>query len=140
MWKGIAKPPISEIPSLRSGSPLGGFAHAMQGRGKKQQKTIVRWSVILAIAAAHFIVGFFALLTSFGASMSRFGSPSPSPVTWGEELMETLTTVLHFPIVTFWPVPAPGVFGYLVFALNSILWAVCIYAVSRLLLQRVRRV
>ena len=104
------------------------------------QKTIVRWSVILAIAAAHFIVGFFALLMSFGASMSRFDSPLPSPVTWGERLMKTLTTVLHFPIVTFWPFSAPGVFGYLVFALNSILWAVCIYAVSRFLLQRVRRV
>jgi len=112
----------------------------MQGRGTKLEKTIVRWSVIFAIAAAHFAAGFVALLISFGGSMSRFDSPSPSPLTLSERIMETLTTVLHFPIVTFWPFPAPGLFGYLVFALNSLLWAVCIYAAGRFLLQRVRRV
>ena len=112
----------------------------MQGRGTKLQKTIVRWLVILAIAVAHFAAGFVALLLSFGSSMSRFDSPSPSPLSLPERIMETLTTVLHFPIVTFWPFPAPGAFGYLVFGLNSILWAVCIYAAGRFLLQRVHRV
>lgn len=99
----------------------------------------MRWSVFFAIAATHFTVGFIALLVSFGGSMSRFDAPSRQ-VTVFERVMETLATVLHFPIVTYWPFYVPGLFGYLVFALNSFLWAVCIYVVSRFVLQKFRDV
>lgn len=111
----------------------------MHSHAVERRKKVVRWTVILVIAAAHFAASFVALLFSFGASMSRFDSPSPAPYSALETFMDRLTDVLFFPAVPLWPTPAPGILGHLLIALNSLLWAVCIYTAVRFVVLRVRR-
>jgi hypothetical protein len=99
----------------------------------------VRWGIIVAIAAGHFVLGFFALLVSFGDSMDRFESAAPPSLFM--RLMSSLADILHFPIVTYWPFNTPGgLSGYFIFALNSLFWAICIYAIGCFVLRRIHRV
>lgn len=118
---------------------LSGSSAVAPNQQTKWIRRLIKGSTILSIASMHFVAGIFTLLFSFGASMSRFDSPSPAPFSFSERVMGALTTVLHFPVVTYWPFPAPGLMGYLVFGLNSLLWALCIYAVGIFFLRRARR-
>lgn len=85
------------------------------------------------------MLGFFALLVSFGDSMDRFESAAPPSLFM--RLMSSLADILHFPIVTYWPFNTPGgLSGYFIFALNSLFWAICIYAIGCFVLRRIHRV
>ena len=92
--------------------------------------------LVLTIAVAHFIASVVALLVSETASDLRFGPKGLGPPSLFDRIMEALTMVLNFPIVTLFPCSTPGIGDYLQFVLNSIVWAICIYSVSRLLLRQ----
>ena len=111
----------------------------MNTQDTKSKRKIVRWAIILAIAAAHFVVGIVALISSFSISMGDAGDPPPPPPSLFRELMHTLTDILPFPVVTYWPFHTPGLLGYIAFALNSLLWAVGIYFAGSFVLRRVRQ-
>ena len=98
----------------------------------------MRCLLILAITALHFVVSFVALWISFGDSMSRFEeSLPPREPSSLERIADVLVRVLHLPLASLWPSSVPG--GIWVFALNSLLWGVCIYHGSRFLLRKFRR-
>ena len=98
----------------------------------------VRWGIILAISAAHFVLTLFALFTSFSLSSERFDSPDPGAPSLFFRSLNWLTHVLLFPVVTYWPFPST-LLDYLGFALNSLLWAICIYASGSFISRSMRK-
>jgi hypothetical protein len=102
-------------------------------------RRLISCAIILAIAGAHFVVSFIALLFSFGAGMSGFDSPTPVPPSSGDRVLSIVTTILHSPLVTLCPFPVPGLLGYILFAMNSLLWATCIYWLGRYFIRRLLR-
>ena len=108
----------------------GGITFLAVNQFANSSRGIINWGLVLAIAAGHFITSVFILVATFVASMSNFDSPSYNPPSHFIRLMGTVTKVLHFPVVTYWPFDTPGLTGYFAFVLNSLLWAVCIYAIG----------
>ena len=100
-----------------------------------------RLSIISLVAVCHLALSVFIGLRLFSMGMSRFdtGAP-PSPL---EHIVVTANSVLTFPLVFLvMRVPGnlfPGLFGYIPFAANSILWAVCLYWIGAFLYKRLTK-
>lgn len=102
----------------------------------------MRHKVFVAlVAVAHAALSIELFVLAFGSGMERFDS-SASPST-GERLLEGLVTILHAPLVTLAlpQSPAgwfPGLWGYIPFLLNSLLWAAVLVWTARLYQSRRR--
>jgi hypothetical protein len=76
------------------------------------------------LTLAHLIVTVGLLLFSFGASMDRFDSGRMP--TFHERLAESGFTVFQLPLMPllrFSPIRFPGLWGYIPFLVNSLVWA-----------------
>jgi len=86
----------------------------------------VKHPIIMAlfVAAAHFVASFVLFFISFGELMSRFDNGEPASV--GATILDTVLTVLHFPVLTvvdLFGYPAGSTLSeYAPFVINSLLW------------------
>jgi hypothetical protein len=90
--------------------------------------------VIVALAHSALSVGLFMLVS--GAGMARFDTGAPSSN--AEWVLEIIVAILHAPVATlaFESVPIgwlPGLWGYLPLLLNSLIWALVLVWIARLL-------
>jgi hypothetical protein len=87
-----------------------------------------RLALIFALALAHTLLSVWAMIAALGAAMAGFEAGIvASP--WRKQLYGTLSDVLLFPLVK--PgvgIRAPGLWGYLVFLANGLLWACVLVA------------
>ena len=89
------------------------------------------------IAIAHFAVSLTLFFEQFGMGMARFDTGAEASI--GERVLGVVVSVLHSPVVTVGlaVIPAralPGLWGYVPFMLNSLLWGFALTA----LLARLR--
>ena len=82
-----------------------------------------RATIICTIAAVHFLLSVVLLFLVAGASMSRFDGGGPSDLT--ALLLKSAFEILRFPLATaieLLEIRNTGVWGWLVFIGNSLLW------------------
>ncbi len=99
-----------------------------------------RFLPVLLITLCHASVTFLLFLQAFGMGMARFDTGAPSTLL--ERVISAAATVLMYPLIT--PILQwrlgwlnslfPGLFGYIPFVLNSLIWAL----VLTYLLRRIK--
>jgi hypothetical protein len=85
--------------------------------------------LVVALTVGHVLLTIWAIMSALGAVMAGFddGRLVNSP---SERFYGTLSDVLLFPLLK--PgvgMMAPGLWGYLIFLLNGLLWAVALVAI-----------
>jgi hypothetical protein len=104
------------------------------------------WLKIIGIVLLHFALSIILLGISFGNTMARFDNGlTPSPT---EQIVDLGAGILNFPLVTlasstffsnFTSKFFGGLMGWLVFILNSLLWAVGIYLLGIFLWKKLKQ-
>jgi hypothetical protein len=85
------------------------------------------------IAASHFVLTIVLVIFTFGAGMARFDA-ADSP-RWRETVASSAVDVLAFPVLPLLDRPSlrfPGVWGYVPFVVNSVVWAKAVRTIWRL--------
>lgn len=93
--------------------------------------------LVLAIAAAHFVLSRLVLPITMALTAQAAGAPD-GPGT-AVTLLVRVTKLLHFPLVTLALYPRewfPGDWVYVPLALNSVIWAFGIYGLIVLFRKR----
>lgn len=94
---------------------------------------MIRPSIIFIVAGIHFLLSFVAFGASFGITLDSLrDGDSLTLVEW---CIKRTSDLLFFPLGTLLfsiaPKNIPPTLQYILFALNSLLWGACIYAVLR---------
>jgi hypothetical protein len=85
------------------------------------------------IAASHFVLIIVLVIFTFGAGVARFDAPDGPR--WTETLTSSVVDVLAFPLLPLLGRPSlrfPGLWGYVPFIVNSVVWAGAISTIWRL--------
>jgi hypothetical protein len=95
----------------------------------------------LVVATSHFVVSLFTVMIAFGAGMARFDTGAAPSL--GERVVLVIRDVVLFPLAPLLVsvLPGrwfPGLWGYIPFAANSLLWGATIATIV-VLTPRVRR-
>jgi hypothetical protein len=91
-----------------------------------------RTALFTLLGAVHFAATVGLLLFVFGAGMSRFDTGAEPG--WLEAACRHLLSALGFPVLTLLggrtSVRFPGLWGYVPFVANSVLWSVALLSVA----------
>jgi hypothetical protein len=96
--------------------------------------------LIIVIATAHFVLSIGLVLSAMGATMGRFDGGGPPD--FRERVVSSVVHVLLFPLVQpvgrylFRIVPDGPPWEHMVFAANSLLWAMVLVALASRLSRR----
>ena len=85
------------------------------------------------IAGIHFVLTLVLVIFTFGAGMARFDMPDRPH--WTETVASSVVDVLVFPVLPLLDHPSlrfPGLWGYVPFIVNSVVWAGVISTIWRL--------
>ena len=84
--------------------------------------------IIMPAAVIHFFASVVLFFFNFSSSMSRFDTGAAPSV--GEQVANITDTLLRLPLVELilWlNIPAPGLFGWVVFIANSFCWGCVVW-------------
>ena len=85
------------------------------------------------IAAIHFVLTVVLVIFTFGSGMARFDTPDGPH--WTETVASSVVDVLVFPVLPLIDRPSlrfPGLWGYVPFMVNSVVWSGAIITIWRL--------
>jgi hypothetical protein len=99
------------------------------------RQRIITVLLFASVTAGHLLTSIVLLFFVFGMGMARFDTGAPEGA--AESVMRWAFAILSFPLLTLlerWPVARfPGLWGYVLFALNAGVWGMAAVAVrSRL--------
>ncbi len=95
--------------------------------------------IVGGIAVVHYLGTFALLLLVGGAAMHTFDTGAPASLV--ERIGGPVLRLLMFPALVLPTSWAPGLWGHAILFMTSVLWAVVIYALARILIGwRQRRI